>query len=329
MQNREITTYTCKLSSVQAKRLEQCLQEKGYAFKQLDHAEFVAIGEKIRIVYYTSGKLMVQGKNTNNFVTFFLEPEILGEAKLGYEDVLDPERLRPRIGIDESGKGDFFGPLCIAGVYVNESIVKDFESAGIRDSKSIASDTQIAQLAKHITRHRSSVFTIVRIGNESYNRLYSKMQSLNTMLAWGHARAIENLMRQRNRMIPKAQIAISDQFASSKKVIESALMTLGKEIKLTQRHKAESDLAVAAASILARHEFIMGLRKLEKKYELALPKGAGNKVDRAASAFVQQHGKETLGQVSKLHFRNAYRAIGLPEPPRKIFTHKSPKKHPR
>ena len=100
-----------------------------------------------------AAKLVVQGKGTQDFVEFVLEPQILQEVKLGYETVLNPELLAPRIGVDESGKGDFFGPLCIAGVYINETMIAAWKSAGIRDSKNIGSDRRIAELAKMIRGH--------------------------------------------------------------------------------------------------------------------------------------------------------------------------------
>ena len=326
MPPKEITTYTCKLTPDQGSELAKSLEQKGFKFKVLAHAEFAASQEKINVVYYTSGKLVVQGKGTHDFVQFILEPEILGEARLGYEDILDPERLVPRVGVDESGKGDFFGPLCVAGAYVNEAIVKDFEAEGIMDSKSISSDRRIAKLAEVITKHPDCVFTVVPIGNEAYNRLYTKMKSVNKLLAWGHARVIENLMGQRHRMNPKPQIAISDQFATSKAVTESAMMGMGKEIELKQRHKAESDVAVAAASILARHEFVTRLGKLEHQFGLKLPKGASKMVDAAAKAFVDQYGEGEFGKVGKLHFRTSFRALGKPEPPKKPFSFRSRKK---
>ena len=166
-----------------------------------------------------SGKLVIQGKGTGEFVEFVLEPEILKEVKLGYEEVLNPELLAPRFGVDESGKGDFFGPLCVAGVYVNERVIKGWKDAGIKDSKNISSDKRIKELAKLIRDTGGCVSTVVPIGNEAYNRLYAKMRSVNTILAWGHARVIENLMGQRHRMIPPPVRAISDQFASSKDVV--------------------------------------------------------------------------------------------------------------
>ncbi len=325
MPPKEITTYTCKLTKDQGRQLKEILQRKGFEFKELAYAEFAASQEKINVAFYTSGKFVVQGKGTTEFVQFILEPEILGEATLGYEDVLNPERLTARVGVDESGKGDFFGPLCVAGVYVNENIVKDFEAEGIMDSKSISSDKRIAKLAEMITKHPDCVYTVVPIGNEAYNRLYTKIKSVNKLLAWGHARVIENLMGQRHRMEPLPQIAISDQFATSKEVTKSAMMTMGKEIELRQRHKAESDIAVAAASILARHSFVERLGKLEKEFGLPFPKGASKKVDEAAKGFLEKHGEDEFGKVCKLHFRTAYRALGKPEPPRKQFSYR-PKK---
>jgi ribonuclease HIII len=230
--------------------------------------------------------------------------------------VLNPELLLPRLGVDESGKGDFFGPLCIAGAYVNETVVKSWADSGIRDSKNISSDKRIKELAEVIRRTPGCVSTVVPIGNEAYNRLYAKMKSVNTMLAWGHARVIENLMGQRHRMTPPPVRAISDQFASKKETVAKALMSLGREIELVQKHRAEEDLAVAAASILARDEFVTRLGSLEKQFEMALPKGASAAVDAAAKEFIAKHGAENLPEVAKMHFRTALRAQGLPEPPK-------------
>jgi ribonuclease HIII len=252
-----------------------------------------------------------------------LEPEILKEARLGYEAVLNPELLLPRLGVDESGKGDFFGPLCVAGVYVNETVVNAWKAAGVRDSKNISSDKKIAELAELIRETAGCVTSVVPIGNEAYNRLYAKMKSVNTLLAWGHARVIENLMGQRHRMTPPPVRAISDQFASSKSTVAKALMSLGREIELVQRHKAEADLAVAAASILARHEFVSRLGALEKQFEIKLPKGASAAVDAAAKEFISKHGADNLVKVAKMHFRTALRAQGLPEPPKTEWRRKS------
>lgn len=282
----------------------------------MPYAKFAGAKDKLNVVLYESGKLVVQGKRTQEFIEFVLEPQIIGEAKLGYETVLNPELLLPRLGIDESGKGDFFGPLCVAGVYVNEKVIAVWKEAGIRDSKNISSDKKIFDLAKLIRETPGCVTSVVPIGNEAYNRLYSKMRSVNTLLAWGHARVIENLMGRRHRMNPAPVRAISDQFASDKATVGKAIMSLGREIELVQRHKAEEDIAVAAASILARNEFVTRLAQLGKAFGMVFPKGASAAVDLAAKEFIIKHGAENLAKVAKTHFRTALRAQGLPEPPK-------------
>jgi ribonuclease HIII len=311
-----ITVHTCKLTGAQAGALQDFLRENGYQFREVPYARFAAEKEKTNLVFYESGKLVVQGKGTQDFVEFVLEPQILREVKLGYETLLHPELLAPRIGVDESGKGDFFGPLCVAGVYINESVIAAWKGAGIRDSKNISSDRKIAELAKLIRQTAGCVQTVVPIGDEAYNRLYAKMRSVNTLLAWGHARVIENLMGQSRRMNPPPVRAISDQFAHDKATVARALMQQGRSIELVQRHKAEEDLAVAAASILARNEFVTRLAALGRKFEMAFPKGASAAVDAAAKEFVEKFGADRLPEVAKTHFRTALRAQGLPEPPK-------------
>lgn len=311
-----LASYTSKLSDEQASALLSYLQKHPFEFRQVPYARFAAANNSVNVVFYESGKLVVQGKGTQEFIEFVLEPEVLKEARLGYETVLNPEMLIPRLGVDESGKGDFFGPLCVAGVYVNEDVVKSWKDKGIRDSKNISSDKKMSELAEVIRKTPGCVTTVVPIGNEAYNRLYEKMRSVNTLLAWGHARVIENLMGKQQQMKPPPSRAISDQFASSKDVVAKALMQQGRTIELLQRHKAEEDLAVAAASILARDEFVQRLKRLEKDFQLALPKGASAAVDAAAKEFVAKHGVENLAKVAKMHFRTALRAQGLPEPPK-------------
>jgi ribonuclease HIII len=311
-----LTSHTCKLTDEQAAALKAALQARDWKLRTVPYARFAFESDKCNVVFYESGKLVVQGKGTQEFVEFVLEPEILKEVKLGYETVLNPDLLLPRFGVDESGKGDFFGPLCVAGAYVNESVIAAWKDKGIRDSKNISSDKKIHELAELIRKTPGCVVDTVTIGNEAYNRLYGRMKSVNTLLAWGHARVIENLMGKRYQMNPAPVRAISDQFAASKTVIEKALMASGRQLELVQRHKAEEDIAVAAASILARDEFVRGIAKLEQQFQMKFPKGASAAVDAAAKQFVETRGAAELGKVSKLHFRTALRAQGLPEPPK-------------
>lgn len=309
-----ITSHTCKLTPAEAARLEALLRDRHFEFRAVPYARFAAAKDKLTVVFYESGKLVVQGKATRDFVEFELEPEVLCRAEMGYEEVLNPDLLRPRIGVDESGKGDFFGPLCVAGVYVNETVIRAWAGSGIRDSKQIKGDRKIRELAERIRTTPGCVSTVVPIGNEAYNRLFAKMCSVNRLLAWGHARVIENLMEHGARLEPPPELAISDQFAASEETVGKAIMALGREIKLVQRHKAEADTAVAAASILARAEFIDRLAALEKQWGVSLPRGASQEVDQAARIVFEQKGLEVLRKVAKMHFRTAYRAQGLPEP---------------
>ena len=316
MAEKALTSYTCKLDDTQAAQLEAYLLERDYEMREVPHTRFAGHRNQLNVNFYHSGKLLVQGKGTREFVEFVLEPEILKEARLGYEAEINPDFIRPRLGVDESGKGDFFGPLVIAGVYVNESVVRHWQEKGVKDSKRVTSDKRIGELAKVIRSTPGCVWTVVPIGPEAYNRMHAKLRTVNKMLAWGHARVIENLMERRTEMEPPPERAISDQFARSKSTVANALMELGRGIELIQRHKAEEDLAVAGASILARDVFVQKMAELGEKVGKTLPKGGGKPVDVAAKELVAEQDEAVLEGVAKVHFRNAARALGKAEPPR-------------
>ena len=309
-----MTSHTATLTTDQATQLVAHLQAGPYDLKEVPYARISGAKKDLNVTLYLSGKLVVQGKGTKDFIEFVLEPEILGAATLGYESTLDPSLLDARIGVDESGKGDFFGPLCVAAVYVNKSVLNAWKTVGIRDSKSVGSDAQIVHLNRAIRETPGCQVSVIAIGNEAYNRLHVRHGSVNTVLAWGHARAIENLLERGPLLNPPPVRAISDQFASSKTTVERALMTLGKGIELVQRHRAEEDMAVAAASIVARNEYLQRMKNLEKEFSMPLPRGASAAVEEAARKLVERHGSEVLPRVSKMHFRTRYRVLGEAEP---------------
>ena len=309
-----MTSHTATLTTDQATQLVAHLQAGPYDLKEVPYARISGAKKDLNVTLYLSGKLVVQGKGTRDFIEFVLEPEILGAATLGYESTLDPSLLDARIGVDESGKGDFFGPLCIAAVYVNKSVLNAWKTVGIRDSKSVGSDAQIVHLNRAIRETPGCQVSVIAIGNEAYNRLHVRHGSVNTMLAWGHARAIENLLERGPLLNPPPIRAISDQFASSKTTVERALMTLGKGVELVQRHRAEEDMAVAAASIVARNEYLQRMKNLEKEFSMPLPRGASAAVEEAARKLVERHGSEVLPRVCKMHFRTRYRVLGEAEP---------------
>lgn len=199
-----------------------------------------------------------------------------------------------RIGIDESGKGDYFGPLVIAAVFVDATTQGELALMQVRDSKKI-SDGRILEMApdiKMICPH-----SVISIGPQKYNELYAKIRNLNRLLAWAHAKALENLLER-----VSCGRAISDQFGDERLIL-NALQEKGRKIVLEQRTKAESDLAVAAASILARADFLLRLKRLSNEVGTTLPKGASPAVELAARMVVKKHGHERLSSVAKLHFK--------------------------
>lgn len=198
------------------------------------------------------------------------------------------------IGTDESGKGDFFGPLVIAGAMVDENASKILLGAGIKDSKKLT-DKKILSLEPIIKNN--TVYSIVAITNARYNELYAKIKNLNKLLAWGHARVIENILEKAD-----CGYALSDKFGDES-LIKSALMEKGKSIKLEQMVRAESDIAVAAASVLARAEFVRRIKELENKYDMVFPKGCAPQVKVAAQEFIKTYGKSGLYEVCKTHFK--------------------------
>jgi len=272
----------------------------GFQLAIQPHTVFCAQKDKLRIVVYQKGpKVLIQGKGIEDFVTFQLEPNVFEQASFGYTEAVQSELHAPHFGIDESGKGDFFGPLVIAGTYVDHSLAPIFSSLGVRDSKRISSDKRIRDLARQI-RKSGAPSEVIAISPLKYNELFLRFGNLNKLLAWGHARVLENLCKKQ----PDCPYALSDQFADVS-LLQQALMTYGKKLCLKQRTKAESDVAVAAASILAREKLIDWLDVASAQYALRLPRGASLAVKNAAVTAVEKHGLHILHKIAKIHFKTA------------------------
>jgi len=292
------TSFTSVLDAEQQSRLAALLRAGNYRLADVPYTAVAADGEECRIALYNSGKCCVQGKGARNFVEFVLEPQVLGAARLGYEEVYDPARFEPHLGVDESGKGDFFGPLVIAAAYVDRALIPVFEDLGVRDSKNIASDRRLLEIAAALRQRLGVRYSVVAISPRRYNELYAKMRSVNKLLAWGHARALENALVK----LPGCKRAISDQFGADG-LITGALLPRGRRIEFVQYHKAESDPAVAAASILAREGFLLALRRMSETLKTAIPKGASGLTRDAAVALVKLHGPQVLLETVKCHFK--------------------------
>ncbi len=297
-------SFTFKLTEEQQQELLPLLKHSKYLPTNVPHTQIAVSIPDCRINLYNSGKLLVQGKSAQEWITFTLEPEILKEAAFGDEELHDPEATQPHMGIDESGKGDFFGPLVIASAYVDEGLVKKLREIGVRDSKKISSDHVALNMAREIRKILGDRCAMVTIGPRSYNRMYAKIRNVNKMLAWGHARAIENLLEK----VPDCPRALSDKFGPTHQ-IERALMDKGNKIKLDQRTKAESDPAVAAASILARAGFLYALKTMGKQYNFEVPKGASEKVRREAEKLVAYNNPGILLDTAKCHFQTTDKVL--------------------
>ncbi|MFA4944547.1 MAG: ribonuclease HIII [Lentisphaeria bacterium] len=296
------SSHVCTATPEQIAKLRELLTDRGWTFSELPYGFWKAAKEKTTVAAYHSGKLSIQGKGTADLVQFLLEPEVLHEARFGYETELklaeNPAMLQPHAGIDESGKGDYFGPLVIAAAFVDEASAPALLKAGVADSKTIKGDRRIFELETAILAATAGRTSVVTIGPEAYNRLHAKFGNVNRLLAWGHARALENLLEK----VPDCPRAISDQFGA-KELVQRALLDKGRRLALEQMHRAEADVAVAAASILARAEFIRRLERLGQGVGVSLPRGAGPQVKVAAGRILAKGGRTLLETVTKMHFK--------------------------
>ena len=283
----------------QSEMIRNYALDRGWSISEAPYARYRISGERLTIISYQSGKLVVQGANAADFISFILEPQILKTWSASADpEESTPEEFSLHGGIDESGKGDFFGPLVIAGCCVNENTAPLLRELGVCDSKKISSDKKISSLASGIRRIVGNAHSVVVLKPETYNQLYSRIGNLNRLLAWGHARVIENLLTS----VPDCPRMLSDKFGAES-LIRRALMSRGQKIKLEQQIRAESDVAVAAASILARDGFVYIMDKLSSEAGMTLPKGAGPKVRDAAAKLLEQQGKEVFEKYAKLHFK--------------------------
>jgi len=296
-------TYTSKFLPVEIEKFKEIFKKENAAFSTPQYMHFQARGEGYTASFYTSGKLVIQGKKAAEIVSKYFEhtpnqtlaqnalQNLLFNAKNAAEGDIAPY---PHIGIDESGKGDFFGPLVIAGVLLDENAAKTLSKKGVTDSKKL-DDKKILEL--EIIIKEASIFDIIAISPAKYNELYTKFKNLNRLLAWGHSTVLENILAKK-----PCNIAISDKFADES-VIQNALKERGKNIRLIQQTKAESDTAVAAASVLARAEFVKRISNLSGEYGINLPKGASNLVLEQGQKFAAKYGRGELKNVAKLHFK--------------------------
>jgi ribonuclease HIII len=276
------------LQPEEAKTLKFRMEEDGFAFSDAPSAIFAAKSFNVNVAYYQSGKLLVQGQEIDMFLDRYLKTLVAAKYR------------EPVIGTDESGKGDYFGPLVTAAVLCDWKSAEKFLELSVQDSKNLSDNSIMVTAAKVRT---IAPHAVVTINPQRYNELYEKLRNVNRILAWAHARAIENLLTK-----SQAGVVITDKFGHEA-LVRNALLEKGRKVKLLQRVHGEEELPVAAASVVARALFLIGLKRLSRQFGIELPKGASAQVEETARQLVKKHTKAALSQVAKLHFRTTARVI--------------------
>ena len=303
---KKLSSYTVKLDDTQMEKLRAFGEARGWMPVEVAYTRFAFKADHLRInvAAYTSGKVVIAGKRTEDFVRDTLEPEILGAATLGYDEVLHPDWFEAHAGLDESGKGDFFGPVIAATVIAEKSAIDAWRKAGVQDSKKVT-ESQIIKLDKLIRETRGVVVRTCFCGMAKYNDLMSRPgANLNRLLAWQHATALEQAL-----VVKRVPWGLLDQF-TEQPLVQRELTKKGvQDFELRMRTKAESDPVVAAASVIARAEFVRQMHALSKKFGAKLQKGAGPLVKAQALEIIQKFGARALGDFAKLHFRTAYEVV--------------------
>ena len=309
------TTFTFELADAEQRLLLDVVSRGNYERREVPYSLFSIVGEKFNATLYEKEKhgrrkLCVQGSGARDFVEFQLEPNGVVPVSLGYEKVLSPEAFSPHAGSDESGKGDFFGPLVVCCAYTDEALSDKMAELGVKDCKQMSDKAVLATGAKLRALLGPDGYAVVKLGPAAYNRLYAKIRNINRMLAWAHGTAIEELLEKR----PDCPRVVVDQFAPTEETIARALKERGKKAAVEQRHKAESDIAVAAASVIARENFLRSIADMTAEVfgEQAdggseaqkVPAGSSDpRVKELAAEMVAKHGATWLMNHCKAHFK--------------------------
>lgn len=312
------TSFTYELDAEQQEKLLAMLALGNYRPRQVPYSMAAVEGDGFNCALYQKEKhgrrkLCIQGSKAQDFVEFFLEPNVLGAAMVGYEDLLNPEGIAAHAGSDESGKGDYFGPLVVCCCYTDEALAKEMREMGVRDCKQMTDNAILSVGRKLRGLLGTDRYAAVKIGPAAYNRLYAKIRNINRLLAWAHGTCIEELLAKQ----PGCGRVVVDQFAPTEAVIRRSLKELGKKAVVEQRHKAESDIAVAAASVIARELFLRALcdmaADVDPKAEVPLgvvPKGASDpRVREVAEQMARAYGPTWLMNHCKAHFQTTDKVL--------------------
>lgn len=290
-----MTSFVTEISSEKIQKLKQDLVSQGFELSPRKYAHFFAQKQGISCAVYLSGKVVIQGSQSNEWIDFYFEPEILGRVMRSarsdwYED------FQSHLGSDEAGKGDLFGPLCLACVGVEEKDLEWLHQVGVKDSKLIG-DEQIRPLARELWKKLPCELHVVL--PSSYNKLWSRFKNLNLLMGWLHSELIQKLAAAHPQ---KWNYALVDQFSPTQ-LVKQRMKKAMPDFRVEERTKAESDAAVACASILARASFLKSLEDLSKQAGLRLPKGSGSPAKQRLREIIHDYPHLPLDQFVKIHFK--------------------------
>ena len=289
----------------QMSKLESALKSRGWETFQVPYARFAYRGSNVNVTAYDKRRVVVvAGKGTEEFVTNILEPEVTQTARLGYDEVLHPDWFESHAGLDESGKGDFFGPTITATVIADKSAIEAWIKAGVKDSKRLV-DTQIIKLDGIIRATPNVAVEVFPWKMPKYNELMSRpTANVNRLLGWQHAKTLLLALSKKH-----VAWGLLDQFTEQPLVQNELKKQNLENFELRMRTKAEEDPVVAAASVVARAEYVRQMNELSKKFGGKLQKGASAAVKVQAKEIINKFGTPALGEFAKLHFRTAYEVV--------------------
>ena len=312
------TSFTFELTNDQQELLLGIMVNGNYRKREVPYSLYSIEGDHFNATLYEKEKhgrrkLCVQGSKAEDFVLFQLEPKVLGAATLGYEKELAPELFSAHAGSDESGKGDYFGPLVVCCAFTDERLSDEMIKLGVKDCKQMTDRAVLTVGAQLRALLGPDGFAVVKLGPAAYNRLYAKMRNINRMLAWAHGTAIEELLTKRS----ECKRVVVDQFAPTEATIQRALKPLGKAAEIVQRHKAESDIAVAAASVIARELFVRACQEMGRECfgenadeKARIPLGSSDpRVRELAEEMVRKNGPVWLMNHCKVHFQTTDKVL--------------------
>jgi ribonuclease HIII len=278
--------------------------QSGYQLKITDGIS------RVPVDFFTTGRALIQGKPGelqtrlkswwNERKAVSVQPAVVTATQSSLVETNSSTLStnfngRPRIGLDESGKGDYYGPLVIGAVFVDEQTEDRLIALGVRDSK-LLTDNRMLVMAEEIKSWCPHF--VVPIEPKRYNELYAKVKNLNRLLAWGHAWTLENMLEK-----VSCDLAVIDKFGDET-YLRKILREKSRQITVVQQTHAEEDTAVAAASILARARFVRQMEQLSKQVGKTLPKGSSDPlILTVGRELVAEHGKDILNEIAKLHFK--------------------------